>query len=407
MVSANKVHPFQILAKRGIWFALSAVVILAGFAKMAVNNSQTGSGLTYGIDFTGGAAYVFKITPPLEGTPAHVSKQIRGIIEGVKSKGNAAAEGKIQVFADGEIQIRTATGSDPDEPTSAATADAQQESQEILSALTGAKLGEVELIASDLVGPVIGQYLKRMAFWALLFGCFAITLYIWGRYNIKGIGAGWMLGLCAVVALIHDALVLVSVYAWTNTEVNTSFVAGLLTVIGYSVNDTVIIFDRIRENLTKQETAQRRNLANVTDTVETSLWQTMTRSVVTSGTTLLPLTTLFLFGGVTIHDFAFALLVGIISGAYSSIFLAAPMFVWMYGKRLAKMEAEGRLVTGAGRPRRTRRETPSKPASTTAKPAAEKPAASAPDAADGSESAESGDGKAKSASRSKRKKRRY
>jgi len=274
-VSAEKAYPFLILPKQKLWFALSALVILSGFAKMGYNRSQTGASLTYGIDFTGGAAYIFKVTPALEGSSAEVSSRVRELLQSVKTKGNTAAEAKIQVFTDGEIQVRTATGSDPHEPTSAATADAEAESQQILTALRQAKLGEVELIASDLVGPVIGEYLKSMAFWSLLIGCCLITLYIWGRYNIKGIGAGWMLGVAAVVALVHDALIMVVVYAWTNTEVDTSFIAGLLTIIGYSVNDTVVIFDRIRENLSKQETAQRRNLASLIDTIEGSLWTTM------------------------------------------------------------------------------------------------------------------------------------
>lgn len=413
-MSADKAYPFQILPKRTVWFVLSWVAILLGLGKMAYNRSQTGMELAYGIDFTGGAAYVFKVTPALEGSPAEISSQVRAVLEGVETKGDTARSAKIQVFADGEIQVRTATGSDPHEPTSAATADAEKEAQQILAGLRGANLGEIELIATDLVGPVIGQYLKRMALGALVLGCLLITLYIWGRYNIKGIGAGWILGVCCVVALVHDAMILVSVYAWTNTEVNSSFVAGLLTVIGYSVNDTVIIFDRIRENLVKQETSQRRNLASVIDTVEGSLWQTMTRSVVTSGTTLLPLVTLYLFGGVTIHDFAFALLVGIICGAYSSIFLAAPLFVWMYGKRLAKMEAEGRLVGGgSAMPRRTRRETPTaRPATSTAgKRKAESPVAtSAPAVSDEGDAAAAGDDKSKTkggGKSAKRKKRRY
>lgn len=413
-MSAEKAYPFLILPKWKIWFALSALVVLSGIGKMAYNRSETGAGLAYGIDFTGGAAYVFKVTPPVEGSPAEVSGRIRDLLQGVKTKGDTAAGAKIQVFTDGEIQIRTATGSDPNEPTDAATADARAESREILSALRAAQLGEVELVASDLVGPVIGKYLKGMAFWALVIGCCLITFYIWSRYNIKGIGAGWMLGVAAVLALVHDAMVMVAVYAWTMTEVDTAFIAGLLTIIGYSVNDTVVIFDRIRENLVKQETAQRRSLASLIDTVEGSLWQTMGRSIVTSASTLLPLLCLYFFGGVTIHNFAFALLIGIVSGAYSTIFLAAPVFIWMYGKRLKKLEAEGRLVGGgSAMPRRTRRETPAaKPASGSGKRRAESPVATTAKASSQSAAAsddESEDGgKSKSSkSSSKRKKRRY
>ncbi len=338
-MSAEKKHPFPIIPLRAVWFAISILVVVAGFAKMFLNNQQTGQTLAYGIDFTGGAAYVFKFQkPPAEGDPTRASAMVREALRGVTWNGKPVQDPKIQVFADGEVQVRTKTGSDPDAPVATAAAEAEAEANAILEALRG-KFGEVELAGSELVGPVIGKYLRKMALWALFWGCLAITIYIALRYNIKGVGGGWLLGLCAVVALIHDALVMVGGYAWTHTEVNSSFIAAVLTVIGYSVNDTVIIFDRIRENMGKLDTAQRRSFATVEGVIEDSVWQVMTRSVLTVVTTLFPLLTLYLFGGVTIRDFAFALLIGIVSGAYSSIFNASPLFTVLYRRRLAKLQA--------------------------------------------------------------------
>ncbi|NUQ01175.1 MAG: protein translocase subunit SecF, partial [Armatimonadetes bacterium] len=334
-MSNTSSHPFPIVTRRSLWFAVSIVVMVAGFVKMGINKATTGEALNYGIDFTGGSAYTYKFEKLPGGTDsAQSSAEIRQVLETVKVGSKPIEDAAIQVFADGGVQITTPTGSDKKRQNTAA-AEGRAEAEAIEQAMR-AKFGSVDLVASDLVGPVIGEHLRTMAVWALFWGCLLITLYIWFRYNIKGIGAGYLFGLSAILAMIHDVFIMLAVYAWTNTEVNTNFVAAVLTVVGYSINDTVIIFDRIRENLGKLDANQRRLFPLVEEALETSLWQVMTRSVVTVVCTLLPLVTLFLFGGVTIRNFAFSLLVGIIAGGYSSIFTATPLFALLYRRHLEK-----------------------------------------------------------------------
>lgn len=331
MSSQPKQYPFSILSRRAVWFAVSAVVILSGLVKMAINNQTTGQSLSFGIDFNGGAAYVYKLAQRPGNSSAEVIGKVRDVLlaAGIQRP-------KIQEFADGEIQVRTLTGADVESVPTAAD-DAKAEAEKILTELRG-KFGTVELVQTELVGPVIGEHLRKQGSVALVIGCLLILIYITARYNISAVGGGAVFGACAVLALVHDALVMLAVYAWTMSEVNTSFVAALLTVVGYSVNDTVIIYDRIRENLRLLDAPQRRNMAVIEQTMEDSLWQTMTRSVLTLGTTMFPLLTLYLFGGVTIRDFAFALLVGIISGGYSSVFMAAPCVLVLLKRQAAKAQ---------------------------------------------------------------------
>ncbi|MCC7492622.1 MAG: protein translocase subunit SecF [Fimbriimonadaceae bacterium] len=370
MNAATANHPFAIVTRRNLWFGVSLLVILSGFVAMGINKSRTGSALNYGIDFTGGAAYTFKFAQLPGGTDSAAnSKIIREAVAGAKwGNGQSVVDPLVQVFTDGGVSITTATGSDRNRQQTA-QADKQAEQQALLTALQG-KFKDVELVGSELVGPVVGEHLRRMALWALFWGCLGVTIYIWARYNIKGIGAGHLFGLSAIIAMIHDVLVMVAVYAWFRVEVNTNFVAAVLTVVGYSINDTVIIFDRIRENLGKLDPTQRKTFSVVETQLETSLWQVMGRSVVTVVCTLLPLATLFLFGGVNIRNFAFSLLVGVISGGYSSIFTAAPLFSLGYQRFLRKQVASGQMApqraVPAARPRPTTPAAGPKPATTAA-----------------------------------------
>jgi len=303
---------FDLVGRRRWWFTLSAVVILAGLVRMYLNYQQTGEALNFGIDFTGGALYTYQTAERLVDEPVKVVRETRQLLheKGIKTS-------NIQVYGHDQLLIRTQTGAA--EPARANEL-AKREAEKILGLLQK-KYGKVTLVGSELVGPVIGAYLKRTAIVALLLGCGLILGYITIRYNIGGYGGGFRFALAAVVALIHDVLVLLCVFAFSYTEVNTPFVAAVLTIIGYSINDSVVIFDRIRENL------RLRRGDPFAEVVNDSLWQTMTRSVNTSLTTMFTLMALFIFGGATIKEFSLALLAGIVSGAYSSIFTASPLIV--------------------------------------------------------------------------------
>jgi preprotein translocase SecF subunit len=164
------------------------------------------------------------------------------------------------------------------------------------------------------VGAVIGRELTRQAFLALLIASIGIILYITFRFEFR-------FAITAIIALLHDILAVVAFFYLFRLEVNSPFIAALLTIMGYSINDTIVIYDRIRENLKKRH---KQTLAEI---VNTSIGQSLRRSIFTSLTTLFVLTTLFIFGGVTLRAFISAMLVGVTFGTYSSIFVASPLWL--------------------------------------------------------------------------------
>lgn len=189
------------------------------------------------------------------------------------------------------------------------------------------KFGKTEERRQEFVGPVIGRELSRKAFYALIFASLAIVLYIAFSFkNCPRPASPWRFGICAVVALLHDVLLVMGVFAilgkFLGVEIDTLFVTALLTVIGFSVHDTIVVFDRMRENLLKNIGKKFSDVANL------AVVQTLGRSLNTSLTVVFVLTALLLFGGESIKWFVVALLVGIISGTYSSIFNATALLVW-------------------------------------------------------------------------------
>lgn len=201
--------------------------------------------------------------------------------------------------------------------------------RKILTALAGGAPVEEVLVEErfDSIGPVIGDEFKRRSFWALLFAIGAIILYIaWAFRHISEPVSSWKYGVVAVAALVHDVLIPTGIFAalgyFLNVELDALFITALLTIMGFSVHDTIVVFDRTRENLRK-----RRGLEPFATTVNTSVRQTMTRSINTSLTTLFVLMAVFFFGGATTQFFALALIIGILAGTYSSIFFASPLLV--------------------------------------------------------------------------------
>lgn len=172
------------------------------------------------------------------------------------------------------------------------------------------------------VDPIIAKQTSRKAVWAVLLASLFIIAYIAIRFEYRFAVAG-------VVALLHDAFIVMAVFSLLHLEVDLTFVAAVLTIIGYSINDTIVIFDRIRENLKAAPPKSRRELH---DLVDRSLWQTMTRSINTVITVLIAAVMLYFFGGTSIHNFTFALIIGLVSGAYSSIFIASPLWVAWRGR---------------------------------------------------------------------------
>lgn len=207
--------------------------------------------------------------------------------------------------------------------------------QEVLTnlAVLSEDLGALEEIRFESIGPSVGQELKSKSFWIFIFVIFIIIIYIALAFQkVSKPIASWKYGLVAVFALFYDLLITLGVFAllghFYGIEVNTSFIVALLMVLGYSVNDTIVVFDRIRENLPKSDTTFE-------ETVDDSVNQTLARSINTTLTTLLVLLAVFFFGGETIRDFVLALMIGIFCGAYSSIFLGS-LLLTVLNRRLSR-----------------------------------------------------------------------
>lgn len=175
----------------------------------------------------------------------------------------------------------------------------------------------------DIVGPTAGKQLQHQAFLATIYSLIGMLVYLWFRFEL-------IYGVAAVVAVFHDTLITIGAFSLTNQEITLTVIAAILTLIGYSMNDTIVVFDRIRENLAS---SRRETLSSV---VNRSINQTLSRTVLTSGLTFLTVLSLYLFGGEVLHGFSFALVVGILIGTYSSIAVAAPMLVAYQDWRAAR-----------------------------------------------------------------------
>jgi len=262
-------------------------------------------GLNLGIDFTGGTLVEVKFHQQLE------IAEIRAAIE-PEGYGKAV----IQEFGSPEEILIRVQNRDDVESKDISTA--------ILDALSD-KFGadQVEMRRVEFVGPQVGEELKASGMWAVIYTLGGILLYVMMRFKLR-------FALGADAALLHDIIIVVGVFSALQMEFSLSVVAALLTVLGYSLNDTIVVFDRIRENFIENKKTKRPK--EEVEVCNQSINQTLTRTLMTSLTTLLVVFSLFFFGGEVIHNFAFALLVGIAVGTYSSIFIATPIMLSLEGK---------------------------------------------------------------------------
>ena len=281
--------------------ALSAIIIVAGF----VYGIQ--KGIPLGIDFSGGTIVVVKFEQPVS------DDQVRDAIASV------TAENVIQTYGDpGDNEKLIRIPQLVEEEGGALDRNARA----VVEALTAANLGRFEVRSQELVGPVVGRDLQRRGILATLLSILGITIYIALRFR-----PAFALG--AIAATFHDVLVTVAFLFFFGYDLSLNVVAAILTITGYSVNDTIVIFDRVRENM---RTKRRGSLEQV---VNESVNQTLSRTIITAGTTFLSVLSLYLFGGEVLEGFAFTMLVGIISGTYSTIFIAASIAI-LLGNRQAR-----------------------------------------------------------------------
>ena len=301
------------IGKRNVAFTISAVVIIIGIIFMFI------SGLNYSIDFTGGLSLELEMTPNTESASVISIEDIR---QALSDEGITDAE--IQELHDMEgrrlILIKTqVTG---DEETRTGFTKGDRIVKTLQNKFPDNYNPETFVRQQDEVGPRIGEELKGKAILAIFWALVGIIIYIWWRFEFT-------FGIAAIAALVHDILITVGIFAIFGKEISLPMVAALLTIVGYSLNDTIVVFDRIREDIKKY---RKQTYADI---INKSINETLGRTIITSLTTFLVVLCLYIFGGTVINDFAFALLIGVIVGTYSSIFIASPILVGYFNKRLA------------------------------------------------------------------------
>jgi preprotein translocase subunit SecF len=285
------------------WYflAFSLIFSVAGIVSMGMHMRSIHSPVPLGVDFQGG-------------TQVRVLFSQAPDVDRIRKAMDAAG------IRDASIQTIKAV----DEPTSnevlISLPEEQNEAaldtgrQQIVGALQAHYNNPFTVRNEEIVGPTVGKQLEKQALLAVLYSMLGMLVYLWFRFQL-------IYGVAAVVACFHDTLITVGAFALTNQEISLTVIAAILTLVGYSMNDTIVVFDRIRENL---RLSRRESLPDV---VNRSINQTLSRTVLTSGLTFLTVLSLYIFGGQVLHGFSFALVIGILIGTYSSIAIAAPMLV--------------------------------------------------------------------------------
>jgi len=303
---------YDFIGKRRWAYLISIVVTLVGLAHIAWQG-----GLRYGIDFSGGTLVQvrFQQAPRVDG--------VRRALDRV-----SLGDSIIQEFGDAQeylIRIPAASGA------------LEETSKKVEQGLREAGLPGFEVRRLEFVGPQVGRDLQVQAVYAVLAGMAGILVYTALRFDFRG-------GVAAIIALLHDVLVALAAISLTNREMSLPVLAALLTIVGYSINDTIVVFDRIRETrsrgLRKGET--------LADVINGAINQTLSRTLLTSLTVFLVVAILYVAGGEVLRDFAFALLVGVVTGTYSSVFVAAPIIVDWENWSQARRRAGKKAVVKAG-----------------------------------------------------------
>jgi len=290
--------------------ALSLIVILAGAGALVLKG-----GLPLGIDFSGGTIVVMKFDQPV------TVGQVRAALESLPG------EKVVQIYgqpSDHEILVRLP------ELITEQGAELERGATSVVEAIRAAGLGDFETVSTEIVGPVIGRDLQRKGIYATLAALLGILVYIALRFRFS-------FAVGAVIATLHDVIVTIAFLTFFGYELSLNVVAALLTITGYSVNDTIVIFDRVRENM---RLVRRDSLYDV---VNRAVNEMLGRTIITSGTTFIAVLALFLLGGEVLHGFAFTMLVGIVTGTYSTVFIAAAVAIlmgeWRHGRRRAAAPA--------------------------------------------------------------------
>ncbi len=276
---------YDFMKRRNLWFGISGAIIAVGLIFMLLN------GLNFGIDFTGGTSIQANIGKTFE------IADVRAIIDKFDKEAIVTYAGANKDIALVKTKV---------------TLNVNQQGEVIKGFQDKFGIQQTN-IQFETIGPTIGGELTKQALLALLLANLGILAYVSFRFE-------WKFGVAAILALVHDVLIMLVVYSIAQIAINASFIAAILTIVGYSINDTIVVFDRIRENKKHMKKVEHNSLVNQ------SVSETMARSINTSLTTLLTILALYVLGVPAIKDFALPLIVGILSGTYSSIFIASPLW---------------------------------------------------------------------------------
>lgn len=294
---------FDFLGWRWQAMALSLLVIAGGLAMLLVRG-----GLPLGIDFSGGTLIVIEFQEPI------TEDAVRDALVGVEGEKVVQQYGDPQ---DNQVMVRLPqTG--PEVGTSL-----EDGAEAVRATLQASGVGSFQVVGQELVGPVIGQELRTRGIQAFLFAMIGILIYVGIRFRFS-------FGVGAIVAVVHDIFVTVAMLMFFGYELSLNVVAAMLTITGYSVNDSIVVFDRVRENLRLMRRDKFDQLVN------TSINQTLARTIITSGTTGFAVLALYVFGGEVLRGFAFTMLIGVVSGTYSTIFIAASIAILITQGRAKK-----------------------------------------------------------------------
>lgn len=303
----SKQTNFDFLGKRKIFFLLSALLIGLSLYLWSDKGDQK-----FGVDFTGGHEFIVQFAPADATTGTTITPETHTIRDQLLAKGIEAS--RIQSFEAGSNQFSIRLPGGVEE--SAAVRD------NVLGALKPAFGEGVSVLKTDYVGPTVGAELKRKALWAISLGLLCMLIYVAFRFEFA-------FGFGAVVAVLHDVLVAMGLYLLFDRQINMGTLAAALTIIGYSMNDTIVIFDRVREELFKN-----RSKETLSTLVNRSINFTLSRTILTHVLTLLAVVSLLVFGGSgELRDLSIFLLAGIIVGSYSTIYIASPAMIWWHKVR--------------------------------------------------------------------------
>ncbi len=312
---------FDFLKWRWPAVGLSSLIIVAGAVAAVLQG-----GLSLGIDFSGGTSVIVQFDGPV------TEDVVRDAV------GGAIGESVVQQYGDpaaNEIMIRLPQ-SGPEVGTSL-----EDGATAVVSALEQSAIGGFTVIGQELVGPVIGEELQRRGVNAFVFAMLGILAYVALRFRFS-------FAVGAIIAVLHDILVTLSLLTFFGFDLSLNVVAAMLTITGYSVNDSIVVFDRVRENLRRMRRDSFDELVNV------SINQTLSRTIITSGTTAFAVLALFVFGGEVLRGFAFTMFVGVISGTYSTIFIAAAAAIVISERRSAR-RSQALPASAASKPKRRSR----------------------------------------------------